>query len=101
MIVLTTIEADRADELANRLVAERLAACVNVHRPMSSTYWWNNRIEHADECQLVIKTVAGKLPRLEARLRELHSYELPEFIVLHPHAVGPDYAAWAAAAVRD
>jgi periplasmic divalent cation tolerance protein len=84
---------DRTDGLARTLVDERLAACVNVHGPMQSTYRWKGVVERAAERQLVIKTTRDRRRALEARLRELHPYELPEFVVLG--AEGSDeYAAW-------
>lgn len=94
LIVLTTVPKSAADELASRLVEERLAACVNVQPPMTSTYRWKGRVERAEECQLVAKTTASKIAELERRLRELHPYELPEFIVIQPAAVGASYAQW-------
>ena len=94
-LVLTTMPDDhRADELAKTLVEERLAACVNVHGPMMSTYRWKGQIDREPERQLVIKTMRARLPALEARVRELHPYDLPEFIIV---AVGASdaYLAWA------
>jgi len=94
VIVLTTIDEERADEVAAALVHERLAACVNVYGPMRSTYRWKGAVETEPERQLVIKTTAVRLPALEARLRSIHPYELPEFIVIRPEAAGEEYAAW-------
>jgi periplasmic divalent cation tolerance protein len=94
-LVLTTMPDDhRADDLARTLVEERLAACVNVHGPMRSTYRWKGRIEREPERQLVIKTTRARLPDLEARLRALHPYDLPEFIVVAVEA-SDAYLAWA------
>ena len=82
-IVLTTVGADeRAEQLARQLVDERLAACVNVHPPMVSLYRWKGAVERETECQIVIKTTRDRLAALEARLRELHPYELPELVVI-------------------
>jgi periplasmic divalent cation tolerance protein len=93
-IVLTTLGADAdAAALARTLVAERLAACVNVLPPMASVYRWKGQIEQDREQQLVIKTTADRVTLLQARLRELHPYELPEFLVLDA-AAGAAYAAW-------
>ena len=93
-IVLTTIGADAdAAELARTLVDERLAACVNVLSPMISIYRWKGSVEQEREQQMVIKTTAGKVAALEARIRELHPYELPEFIVLNAES-SADYQAW-------
>jgi periplasmic divalent cation tolerance protein len=95
MIVLTTMPDDaRADELARTLVDERLAACVNVHGPMMSTYRWKGTVERDAERQLVIKTTRARLPALEERLRTLHPYELPELIVLGPEGGSEAYLRW-------
>jgi periplasmic divalent cation tolerance protein len=94
MIVLTTVPKQAADELAARLVDERLAACVNVQAPMTSTYRWRGAIEREEECQLVVKTSGKRLAELERRLHELHPYELPEFIVIQPAGSSAGYAAW-------
>jgi periplasmic divalent cation tolerance protein len=94
ILVLTTMPlGDRADGLAKTLVEERLAACVNVHGPMSSTYRWQGRVEVEAERQVVIKTTSASLAALEVRLRALHPYELPEFVVLEG-AASAAYAAW-------
>ena len=96
MIVLTTVPKNAADELAARLVDERLAACVNVQAPMTSTYRWRGAIEREEECQLVMKTSGKRLVELERRLHELHPYELPEFIVIRATATSSGYADWVA-----
>ena len=99
-IVLTTLGADvDAGALARTLVEERLAACVNVLPPMTSMYHWKGAIEQEREQQLVIKTAAGRVGALEARLRELHPYEVPEFVVLEGRA-SVAYAAWIEASTR-
>ena len=93
-VVLTTLGADAdAAALARALVEERLAACVNVLPAMTSIYRWKGSVEQEREQQLVIKTTAGRVEALAARLRELHPYELPEFIVLDA-AASAAYAAW-------
>jgi periplasmic divalent cation tolerance protein len=94
-IVLTTMpDDDRADELARTLIAERLAACVNVHGPMVSTYRWKETVEQATERQLVIKTTRDRLAALQQRLRDLHPYELPELIVIPIDGGSEAYLRW-------
>jgi periplasmic divalent cation tolerance protein len=99
-IVLTTIGAGADTErLARTLIEEHLAACVNVLAPMRSTYRWKGNIEQEEEQQLIIKTTVGRVGALEARLRELHPYEVPEFLVL-PVSSGSDaYLQWLQGAV--
>lgn len=95
VLVLTTIpaEADGA-AVARTLVEERLAACVNVLPAMASIYRWKGQVEQDREQQLVIKTTAARLPALEARVRELHTYELPEFLVIAADEGSAAYLAW-------
>jgi periplasmic divalent cation tolerance protein len=97
ILILTTMpDDDRAAGMARTLVDERLAACVNVHAPMTSTYRWKDAVESAPERQVVIKTTRGRRAALEARLRALHPYELPELVVID--ADGSEaYTTW----VRD
>ena len=94
VILLTTIGATAdVEALARTLVEERLAACVNVLPPMRSFYRWQGTVQGDDERQLVIKTSPERLPALEARLRALHPYELPETLVLT--ATGSqEYLTW-------
>jgi periplasmic divalent cation tolerance protein len=93
-LALTTIGADTdATIIARTLVNERLAACVNILPMMTSVYRWKGSVEEDREHQLVMKTTVDRLPALEARLRELHPYELPEFVVLTGEA-STAYASW-------
>jgi periplasmic divalent cation tolerance protein len=97
ILVLTTMpDDDRAAALARTLVEERLAACVNVHGAMRSTYRWKGQIECDAERQVVIKTTREQLAKLEARLRALHPYELPEFVAIAAEA-SDAYANWVSA----
>jgi periplasmic divalent cation tolerance protein len=101
VLVLTTVGADTdAATLARTLVDERLAACVNVLPVMTSIYRWKNSVEHDREQQIVIKTTADRVADLEARLRELHAYELPEFIVLPASGGTAAYLDWVRESVR-
>jgi len=94
ILILTTMPDDeRAHSLARTLVDEGLAACVNIHGPMTSTYRWKGAVEREAERQVVIKSSRARLEALEARVRALHPYELPEFVVLDAQA-SEAYAAW-------
>jgi periplasmic divalent cation tolerance protein len=83
VIVLTTLPAN-ADVRAfgTVLVEGRVAACVNVLPEMTSIYRWEGKVEQEPERQVVIKTTAARLPDLRERVRSLHPYDVPEFIVL-------------------
>lgn len=94
-IVLTTCpDAACAERIAQALVEEGLAACVNILPPMQSIYKWKGKIETASEQLLVIKSTLARFPAIRDRLRALHPYELPEIIAV-PIADGlPEYLAW-------
>src|SRR5580765_8744670 len=95
VIVLTTAPDDeRAEAWARTLVEERLAACVNVHGPMTSFYRWKGVVERDAERQVVIKTTREHVPALQVRLAELHPYELPEFMVLTVEGGSDEYLKW-------
>ena len=101
VLVLTTIaaEADGA-ALARALVDERLAACVNVLPAMTSVYRWKGQVEQDREQQVIIKTTRDRLAALEARVRDLHSYELPEFLVIAAGGGSEAYLAWVRESIR-
>ena len=101
VVVLTTAPNDeRAETWARTLVEERLAACVNIHGPMISFYRWKGIVERDDERQVVIKTTRERVAALRVRLRELHSYELPEFVVLTVEDGSEEYLKWVAEQTR-
>ncbi len=94
VIVLTTLSGSTdAAAFARVLVTDRLAACVNVLPEMTSLYRWKGAIEEESEQQLVFKTTSDRVAAIEARFRELHPYELPEFVVLSAEASNA-YLAW-------
>ena len=97
VMVLTTLPVDAdGPGFARSLVEERLAACVNLLAPMESVYRWEGNIEQETERQVVIKTSRDRVAMLWDRIRELHPYDVPEFLVL-PIVDGNDaYLRWVA-----
>jgi len=95
VIVLTTLPADADGAAFGRtLVEERLAACVNLLPTMNSVYRWEGQVEQETERQVIIKTSRERVVALWERIRELHPYEVPEFVVL-PIVDGSDaYLRW-------
>ena len=92
-------DAEVARRIADALVGERLAACVSVLPGMASTYRWQGAVERAQEVLLVATTVAARREALQARLVELHPYELPEVLAVEAAAL-PDYLDWLALETR-
>jgi periplasmic divalent cation tolerance protein len=94
-IVLTTTDTpESAKRIAQSLVERRLAACVTIIPNLTSIYRWEGTVETASEILLLIKTLAEKLPALETALRELHTYEVPEFLVLPIESGSRLYIEW-------
>ena len=95
VVVLSTAGSEEeAERIATALVSERLAACVNLAAPLTSIYRWRGAVERAAEVLLIIKTRKRSVPALIARLGALHSYEVPEAIVLPIEAGARPYLEW-------
>lgn len=95
VLILTTVPSPEVGErLAQALVGERLAACVNLLPPMVSIYRWQGQVQRDVEQQLVIKTARSRLADAQARLTALHPYDLPECLVLTVDGGDPAYMAW-------
>ena len=100
-IALTTAAtAEEARRLGRALVEERLAACATLVPGAESIFHWEGRVETAAETLLVLKTAAEKIEALGARLKELHSYETPEFLVLEIERGSGAYLDWIEASLR-
>lgn len=95
LLVITNLP-DRvtAERVAETLVTQRVAACVNVLAECRSVYRWESKLEHATEVPLLIKTSRGAYPELEEALRKAHPYELPEIVAVPVAAGLPDYLNW-------
>jgi periplasmic divalent cation tolerance protein len=101
VVVLTTVGAGfDANTLAEQLIEERLAACVNILPQIHSVYRWQGRVEHDDEQMLVIKSEADRLDALQTRLLQLHPYETPEFVVMKIDELRGPYSQWFEAVLR-
>lgn len=94
-IVLTTAgSAEEARRIAQALVERRLAACVNIVPQIESVYRWQGRVENATEWLMIIKTQAEAFERIRDAIRELHSYDLPECVMLKVDAGSEPYLQW-------
>ena len=95
VIVLTTLPADADGQAFGRTLVEgRLAACVNLLPPMDSVYRWEGQVEHDTERQVIIKTSRERVVALWDRIRELHPYETPEFVVIGIQDGSDAYLRW-------
>ncbi len=95
LLVLSTFpDADTARRIVRVCVEERLVACGNLVPGVESIYRWKEKIETATEVLVVFKTTVENYPTLEARLTELHPYEVPEIVALAPSGGLPKYLEW-------
>src|SRR5215475_2181702 len=92
--LVTCGSAAEARKIAEGVVAKRLAACVNVLPRVRSIYRWRGKVERAEEFLLIVKTTRRRLAGLETTVRRLHSYEVPEFLVLAVDGGSRDYLGW-------
>jgi periplasmic divalent cation tolerance protein len=95
-VLVTAGNPDEAARIGRALVEERLAACANVIGPIRSIYRWQGAVEDASEHLLLLKARAMDVGVLEARVRALHSYEVPEVLALPVTAGAAAYLAWLA-----
>ena len=100
LVLTTAASAEEAAQLGRTLVEERLAACATMIPAVQSIYRWKGEVESATETLLLLKTGPDQLSALEARLRELHSYETPEFLVLAVESGSRNYLDWLQASLR-
>lgn len=94
-LVITTLpDKSSAVNLANHIVAGKLAACVNLVEGITSVYEWDGKLDQASEVLLLAKTAAARVPALKAAILEQHPYDLPELIVLDVSDGSPAYLDW-------
>lgn len=94
VVLVTAGSRGTAGSLARALVAERLAACVSIVPAIRSIYRWRGEIADDAECLLLIKSRRSRFAALEARIRELHPYEVPEILALEPVTGSAPYLRW-------
>jgi periplasmic divalent cation tolerance protein len=96
-VVTTTGSQQEAEKISQALVTRRLAACVQVAGPITSTYHWQGKLETSQEWLCVIKSLQSHYAALEAAIRELHSYDVPEILAFEVARGHRDYLDWLAA----
>ena len=97
LLVLTNLpDRAAAERLADTLIGQRLAACINILAPCRSVYRWKDAVQHDEEHPMLIKTTAEGYPALEAAIRAGHPYELPEIIAVPIERGLPAYLDWVA-----
>lgn len=93
-VFTTTEKKEDARKIAREVVRRRLAACVQIIGPVSSTYWWKEGIEEAEEWLCVVKSREELYEELEKAIRDVHPYEVPEILAMPVVKGSPDYLRW-------
>ncbi len=95
VVLVTCGSLAEGRKIARATVMKRLAACVNIlSMPVESIYRWEGKVEQAREFLLIVKTTARRLKELEKEITRMHSYEVPEFLVLGVDTGSKKYLAW-------
>lgn len=100
LVWVTVPDRTVARRIARAVLADRLAACVNVVPGVESHYWWKGKVEKGRELWLVMKTTRARLPALERRVRALHPYDTPECVATPLVAGNERYLAWIDASLQ-
>ncbi|HYR35400.1 MAG TPA: divalent-cation tolerance protein CutA [Burkholderiales bacterium] len=101
LLVLTNLpDRAAAERLADTVVQNNLAACVNILAPCRSVYRWKGAVQHDEEHPMLLKTTAERYPALEQALRAGHPYELPEIIAVPIQQGLPAYLEWVASETK-
>jgi len=101
VVFITTAHSEEATRLADMLIGQRLAACVQVLPEMESVYRWQGKIERQKEVLLIAKTTKARFEVLEREVRAIHSYETPEIVALPLTAGSIQYLEWLNSSVSD
>ena len=94
VILITTDNAEEAQQISRVLLEQRKAACVNIIAKVDSHFWWEDRLDSAQESLLVVKTKASLLPEIIDLVKKTHSYDVPEIIALPIIGGNQDYLEW-------
>jgi len=97
----TTDSREEADKICAAVVAARLAACAQVSGPIRSTYWWQGKIERADEYFLMMKTTRDRFAELARVIRANHSYDVPDIVAVPILDGTEDYLEWISAETQE
>ena len=100
VILVTAPDIKVAKALAAAVLEARLAACANVVPKVESFFWWEDKLQKADETQVVFKTTTARLADLEKLVNEKHPYDTPEFLVLPTMGGSEGYLDWIDASTR-
>ena len=101
VVLVTAGTGEEARRIAELLLDKRKAACVNIVPKVDSLFWWQGKLDSAQESLLIIKTKASLLPEIVNLVKSVHSYEVPEIIALPIIGGSEDYLKWMDSEVKE
>ena len=100
VVYITAPSREEAEKIARHLLQEKTAACVNIVENIKSLFWWEGKVDEAGEFLLIAKTTPERFPQLEAAVKAVHSYDVPEIIALPVTAGSQAYLDWIKTSVQ-
>jgi len=100
VLLITTATAEEAQRISRVLLEQKKVACVNILPRVNSLFWWQGKLDSAEESLLIVKTKASQLSEIVPLVKELHSYDIPELIALPIIGGNQDYLEWIEKEVR-
>ena len=100
IIFVTCQSRKEADSIASSLLNKRLIACANIISGVDSKFWWNGKIDTANEFLVILKARRGSFKKIEKEVKRLHSYEVPEIIAIPIVAGSREYLGWIGDSIR-
>lgn len=94
IVFVTTNHYENATMIAKNIISEQIAACCTIIPNATSYFLWNDKMNIQNEYILIIKTLENQIDELESRVKELHEYDVPEFIVVSSDSVNSEYFDW-------
>ena len=100
VVIMTTSNREEAAKIVRSLLKEKLIACANIMGPVSSLFWWEEKIDETSEFLVFMKTHKNLFQKLSEMVREIHSYEVPEILALPIIKGSPPYLDWLKASLQ-
>ena len=100
VLLITTATAEEAQRISRVLLEQKKVACVNIVPKVNSFFWWQGKLDSAEESLLIVKTKASQLSEIVPLVKEIHSYDIPELIALPIIGGNQDYLEWIQKEVR-
>lgn len=100
VVFVTCASNKEATKIAKNLLDEKLIACANIIEGVKSLFWWKGKVDKATEALIIVKTVRKNFEKIQKRIKELHSYEVPEIVALPIVAGEGGYLKWITESIK-